>query len=116
LIFLWFGSWKNGVSTYPPLWVKTDLKRFPRAQNKEGESLDILSAFSEVNLKADDPTRETLQVSLMKQFNMKYRHTCFYFFQTGFILLFFIGTTYAQNKTKGNVRPVDFVNQLIVIS
>ena len=27
LIFLWFGSWKNGVSTYPPAWVKTDLGR-----------------------------------------------------------------------------------------
>jgi hypothetical protein len=53
LIFLWFGSWKNGVSTYPPLWIKTDLKRFPRARNKEGQSLDILSTLSETNLKAD---------------------------------------------------------------
>ena len=53
LILLWFGSWKNGVSTYPPLWVKTDLKRFPRAQNKDGNSLDILSTFSETNVAAD---------------------------------------------------------------
>lgn len=50
---LWFGSWKNGVSTYTPAWVKTNLKRFPRAQNKDGGSLDILSAFSEAALNAD---------------------------------------------------------------
>ncbi|MHA4812173.1 GH35 family beta-galactosidase [Flavitalea flava] len=50
---LWFGSWKNGVSTYSPSWVKTDLKRFPRARNKEGLSLDILSTFSDANRDAD---------------------------------------------------------------
>jgi hypothetical protein len=53
LVLLWFGSWKNGVSTYPPLWVKTDLKRFPRAQAKDGRSLDILSTFSDANVNAD---------------------------------------------------------------
>ena len=53
LILLWFGSWKNGVSTYPPAWVKTNLKRFPRAQDKEGKSLEILSTFSEANREAD---------------------------------------------------------------
>jgi hypothetical protein len=50
---LWFGSWKNGVSTYPPAWVKTNLKRFPRAQNKDGGSLDILSTLNEANVNAD---------------------------------------------------------------
>jgi beta-galactosidase GanA len=29
LIFLWFGSWKNGMSSYPPLWVKRDPKQYP---------------------------------------------------------------------------------------
>ncbi|MDQ6901376.1 MAG: beta-galactosidase, partial [Bacteroidota bacterium] len=53
LVLLWFGSWKNGVSTYPPLWVKTNLKRFPRAQDKNGKSLDILSTLSDANLEAD---------------------------------------------------------------
>jgi beta-galactosidase GanA len=24
LVFLWFGSWKNGLSSYPPYWVKKD--------------------------------------------------------------------------------------------
>jgi hypothetical protein len=50
---LWFGSWKNGVSTYTPAWIKTNLKRFPRAQNKDGGSLDIISTFNDVNVNAD---------------------------------------------------------------
>ena len=32
LVLLWFGSWKNGLSSYPPDWVKRDFERFPRAQ------------------------------------------------------------------------------------
>jgi beta-galactosidase GanA len=27
LVFLWFGSWKNGLSSYAPYWVKKDYKR-----------------------------------------------------------------------------------------
>lgn len=50
---LWFGSWKNGVSTYPPAWVKTDPRRFPRAQGRDGNSLEILSTFSTENRDAD---------------------------------------------------------------
>ena len=32
LVLLWFGTWKNGLSSYPPNWVKKDSDRFPRAQ------------------------------------------------------------------------------------
>ena len=32
LVLLWFASWKNGLSSYPPDWVKRDFERFPRAQ------------------------------------------------------------------------------------
>jgi hypothetical protein len=32
LVLLWFGTWKNGLSSYPPDWVKKDFDRFPRAQ------------------------------------------------------------------------------------
>ena len=42
LVFLWFGSWKNGESVYTPAWVKSDLKRFPRAQDQQGGNLEIL--------------------------------------------------------------------------
>jgi beta-galactosidase GanA len=53
VVLLWFASWKNGVSTYPPAWVKTNLDRFPRAQNKDGKNLEVLSTFSTVNRDAD---------------------------------------------------------------
>ncbi|SPO01049.1 related to beta-galactosidase [Cephalotrichum gorgonifer] len=32
LVLLWFGTYKNGISTYAPGWVKRDTKRFPRVQ------------------------------------------------------------------------------------
>jgi hypothetical protein len=31
LVLLWFATWKNGLSSYPPDWVKRDFDRFPRA-------------------------------------------------------------------------------------
>ena len=53
LVFLWFASWKNSMSCYAPLWVKSDQIRFPRAKNAKGESMEMLSCFSGENLKAD---------------------------------------------------------------
>jgi len=53
LAFLWFASWKNGASSYPPLWVKANVDRFPHAQRKDGTNTDTLSTFSAANLAAD---------------------------------------------------------------
>jgi hypothetical protein len=53
LAFLWFASWKNGESSYPPIWVKGDVDRFPRAQRKDGANTATLSTFSAANLNAD---------------------------------------------------------------
>ena len=53
LIFLWMGSWKNGLSHYPPPWVKANQERFPRVANADGRSLEILSTLSENNRNAD---------------------------------------------------------------
>ena len=53
LVLLWFGSWKNGVSTYVPVWVKTYCTRFPRARNADGNALEILSTFSDASRDAD---------------------------------------------------------------
>ena len=53
VIFLWFGSWKNGLSSFAPAWVKADQQRFPRSLLKNGKSVEVLSTFSEENLKAD---------------------------------------------------------------
>ncbi len=46
IIPLWFGSWKNGMSSYVPLWVKKDYKRFPRSKTKKSGSVEVLSPFS----------------------------------------------------------------------
>jgi len=53
IVFLWFASWKNGMSSYTPTWVKADEDRFPRVQDKDGKGVEILSTFSDTNLDAD---------------------------------------------------------------
>ncbi|HJZ49243.1 MAG TPA: DUF5597 domain-containing protein [Roseiflexaceae bacterium] len=53
LILLWFGSWKNGMSSYIPLWVKRDYARFPRAKLRDGETVEVLSTVAESNWQAD---------------------------------------------------------------
>ena len=53
LVFLWFGTWKNSMSCYAPLWVKKDQQRFPRARDVQGHALEIMTPFSNENLKAD---------------------------------------------------------------
>jgi hypothetical protein len=53
LIFLWFGSWKNGLSSFAPEWVKADQKRFPRALLKNGKPVEVLSTFSDASLETD---------------------------------------------------------------
>jgi beta-galactosidase GanA len=53
LVVLWFGAWKNSMSTYVPSWVKRDQRRFPRAQVADGGSVEILSAFSAATRNAD---------------------------------------------------------------
>ena len=53
VVFLWFGSWKNGISSFVPAWVKTDQARFPRVQITGGKSVEILTPLSEAALAAD---------------------------------------------------------------
>ena len=53
LIFLWFGSWKNGLSSYAPYWVKKDYKRFPRIQLRGGKTMELLSTFGDATRDAD---------------------------------------------------------------
>jgi hypothetical protein len=53
LVFLWFGSWKNGLSSYAPYWVKKDYQRFPRIQIKGGKSMELLSTFADATRDAD---------------------------------------------------------------
>lgn len=54
LIILWFGSWKNSMSCYVPSWVKRGFgSEFELAANANGRNQEILSAFSERNVRAD---------------------------------------------------------------
>ncbi len=53
LVLLWMASWKNGMSSYQPLWVKKDYARFPRARRQDGSPMQVLSTLSADNRGAD---------------------------------------------------------------
>jgi len=70
LVLLWFATWKNGQSSNPPGWVKSDFERFPRAQIVGGTwpvfggeagqprapftgSIELLSPFGDATRDAD---------------------------------------------------------------
>jgi beta-galactosidase GanA len=49
IVFLWLASWKNGMSSYAPVWVKQDTHRFPRVveHNNEVEVFSPMAAATE---------------------------------------------------------------------
>lgn len=55
LVLLWFGAYKNALSTYAPLWVKTDPERFPRALAiGPGGGLKILDTITPFSMECAD--------------------------------------------------------------
>lgn len=50
---LWFGTWKNGMSSYVPGWVKTNPQRFTRAVRSDGAEFEHLTPFCSETRKAD---------------------------------------------------------------
>jgi beta-galactosidase GanA len=52
IVFLWLASWKNGMSSYPPAWVKLDTQRFPRVI-EHGNPVEILSPQGAATQDAD---------------------------------------------------------------
>ncbi|MFT4075162.1 MAG: DUF5597 domain-containing protein [Asticcacaulis sp.] len=64
VVLLWFGAWKNSMSTYAPAWVKHDPKRFSKAKSAAGETQDILSPFDPDNLAADQAAFVALMTHL----------------------------------------------------
>jgi len=60
IVFLWFGSWKNSMSSHAPAWVKLNQEKYPRAKDEKLRSQEILSPFSENNLNADLKAFENL--------------------------------------------------------
>ena len=53
LIFLWFGTWKNGNMDFTPEWIKTNPKRFKRVLLPNGSDIWVLSPHCKANLEAD---------------------------------------------------------------
>jgi beta-galactosidase GanA len=53
LVLLWFGSWKNSMSSYAPAYVKTNQARFPRTESTQGIGQEILSPFAASNGEVD---------------------------------------------------------------
>jgi len=64
LVLLWFGAWKNSMSTYAPAWVKKDTQRFPRARTRAGVAQEILTPFSANTLAADSAAFRALLAHL----------------------------------------------------
>ena len=60
LVLLWFGAWKNSMSTYVPAYVKHDYAKYAKAQDDKGQPQDILSAFDPDTLAADSRAFATL--------------------------------------------------------
>ena len=53
VVLLWFGSWKNSMSSYAPAWVKTNQSRFPRTEAVRGDGQEILAPYDSANWNAD---------------------------------------------------------------
>jgi beta-galactosidase GanA len=53
VVFLWLASWKNGMSSYMPIWVKQNYKKYPRVKIQKDSTVEVLSTFSEANVQAD---------------------------------------------------------------
>jgi len=64
VVLLWFGAWKNSMSTYVPAWVKHDSQRFPRARTRAGVAQEILTPFAPATLAADSAAYRTLMAHL----------------------------------------------------
>jgi len=64
LVLLWFGAWKNSMSTYVPAWVKKDTQRFPRARTRAGVAQEILTPFAPATLAADTAAYRALMAHL----------------------------------------------------
>jgi beta-galactosidase GanA len=47
LVIVWFGTWKNGESSYVPMWVKRDTDRFFRVKRPDGSNIETISPFCE---------------------------------------------------------------------
>jgi len=66
VVLLWFGTWKNMVSSYAPAWFRADPKRFPLVIDDVGNGLPIPSPFSAAGQAADARAFAALMKHLRK--------------------------------------------------
>ena len=65
IVFLWLATWKNGVSSYAPVWVKQNTKRFPRVVER-GAEVETLSTLGDATLAADERAYVALMEHIKK--------------------------------------------------
>ncbi|HEY4195639.1 MAG TPA: DUF5597 domain-containing protein [Mucilaginibacter sp.] len=53
LVFLWFGTWKNGSNHYMPEWMKRDASKYPNVAGRNGKLIDSPSPHFKATLEAD---------------------------------------------------------------
>ena len=53
VVLLWFGTWKNGESSYSPVWIRKDTERFFRARKQDGSNASAISPFCVAAMDAD---------------------------------------------------------------
>jgi hypothetical protein len=53
IVLLWFGTWKNSMSSYVPEWVTTNQARFPRTEATRGQGQEILAPYDTASRNAD---------------------------------------------------------------
>lgn len=66
LVLLWFGLWKNGISSYTPGWVKKDYKTYFRSVHKNNESSNTISPLCDIAIEADANAFAQLMTHLKK--------------------------------------------------
>lgn len=63
---LWFGTWKNGESSYPPIWIKGDTETYYRTLDLDGSPTTAISPFCEAACDADSRAFAALMAHLKK--------------------------------------------------
>ncbi len=64
LVFLWFGLWKNGMSTYVPQWMKDDPETFFPVRDRHGRQLYAVSPLCEDAVRLDAEAFQKLMAHL----------------------------------------------------
>ncbi|WP_068505146.1 DUF5597 domain-containing protein [Paenibacillus kribbensis] len=66
LVLLWFGLWKNGISSYAPGWVKKEFTTYFRAVYKNSEPSETISPFCDKAIEADANAFTQFMIHLKK--------------------------------------------------